>query len=58
MDEAQQQVFAIMPWVLMFVMAPFAVGLQVYWITSNLWTVAQQRLLYSRHPAMREPIKT
>jgi len=37
------------------VMAPFAVGLQVYWITSNLWTVAQQRLLYARHPGMREP---
>ncbi len=55
MDEAQKQVFAIMPWVLMFVMAPFAVGLQVYWITSNLWTVAQQRLLYARHPALKEP---
>ena len=55
MDEAQKQVFAIMPWMLMFVMAPFAVGLQVYWITSNLWTVAQQRLLYARHPALKEP---
>lgn len=54
-DEAQKQVFAIMPWMLMFVMAPFAVGLQVYWITSNLWTVAQQRLLYARHPALKEP---
>ena len=59
MDEAQKQVFAIMPWMLMFVMAPFAVGLQVYWITSNLWTVAQQRLLYARHPALKEPaVKT
>ena len=55
MDDAQKQVFAIMPWVLMFVMAPFAVGLQVYWITSNLWTVAQQRLLYARHPGLKEP---
>ena len=55
MDDAQKQVFALMPWVLMFVMAPFAVGLQVYWITSNLWTVAQQRLLYARHPGMAEP---
>jgi YidC/Oxa1 family membrane protein insertase len=57
MDDAQKQVFKIMPWVLMFVMAPFAVGLQVYWITSNLWTVAQQRLLYARHPALKEPVK-
>ena len=53
MDEAQKQVFAFMPWVLMFVMAPFAVGLQVYWITSNCLTILQQRILYARHPAMR-----
>ncbi|MEO5866478.1 MAG: membrane protein insertase YidC [Sphingomonas sp.] len=53
MDEAQKQVFAIMPWVLMFVMAPFAVGLQVYWITSNCITILQQRLLYARHPGLQ-----
>ncbi|MGN6817128.1 MAG: membrane protein insertase YidC [Sphingomonas sp.] len=56
MDAAQKQVFALMPWVLMFVMAPFAVGLQVYWITSNLWTVAQQRILYARHPALKQAV--
>ena len=54
MDPAQAQVFAFMPWVLMFVMAPFAVGLQVYWITSNLLTVLQQRVLYARHPVLRQ----
>jgi len=54
MDEAQKQVFALMPWVLMFVMAPFAVGLQIYWITSNTLTILQQRLLYARHPGMKE----
>ncbi|WP_066546852.1 membrane protein insertase YidC [Sphingomonas sp. CCH15-F11] len=54
MDETQKQVFAIMPWVLMFVMAPFAVGLQVYWITSNVLTIAQQQWLYSRHPALKQ----
>lgn len=56
MDEVQKQVFAIMPWVLMFVMAPFAAGLQLYWITSNLLTIAQQKWLYSRHPALKEPV--
>ena len=56
MDEVQKQMFAIMPWVLMFVMAPFAAGLQIYWITSNLLTIAQQKFLYSRHPALREPV--
>lgn len=53
MDEAQKQVFAIMPWMLMFVMAPFAVGLQLYWITSNTLTILQQRMLYARHPDMK-----
>ena len=56
MDETQKQVFAFMPWVLMFVMAPFAVGLQVYWITSNILTIAQQKLLYSRHPEMKTAV--
>ncbi|MEH3038753.1 MAG: membrane protein insertase YidC [Sphingomonas paucimobilis] len=54
MDDMQKQVFGLMPWVLMFIMAPFAVGLQVYWITSNLLTIAQQQLLYSRHPALKQ----
>lgn len=55
-DEVQKQMFAIMPWILMFVMAPFAAGLQLYWITSNLLTIAQQKFLYSRHPALKEPV--
>ena len=54
MDPMQQQIFMFMPWVLMFVMAPFAAGLLIYWITSNLLTVAQQHYLYSRHPQLRE----
>ncbi|HEY9579395.1 MAG TPA: membrane protein insertase YidC [Rhizorhapis sp.] len=57
MDPTQQQIFAIMPWMMMFIMAPFAAGLLVYWITSNILTIAQQKWLYSRHPALREPAK-
>lgn len=57
MDEMQKQVFAIMPWMLMFLMAPFAVGLQIYWITSNVLTVLQQQLLYARHPEMKVPVE-
>ncbi|WP_225008306.1 MULTISPECIES: membrane protein insertase YidC [Novosphingobium] len=53
MDPAQQQVMGIMPWMMMFVMAPFAAGLLIYWITSNLLTIAQQRYLYSRHPQLK-----
>ena len=52
-DPAQQQVMSIMPWMMMFIMAPFASGLLLYWITSNLLTIAQQKYLYSRHPQMK-----
>ncbi len=53
MDPVQQQVFAFMPWILMFVMAPFAAGLLLYWVTSNILTLAQQSYLYSKHPQLR-----
>jgi len=53
MDPIQQQVFMIMPWMLMFVMAPFAAGLLLYWITSNVLTLAQQKYLYSKHPQLK-----
>ncbi|MBY0391633.1 MAG: membrane protein insertase YidC [Novosphingobium sp.] len=53
MDPSQQQVMALMPWMMMFVMAPFAAGLLIYWITSNLLTIAQQKYLYSKHPQLK-----
>lgn len=53
MDPIQQQIFNIMPWILMFVMAPFAAGLLLYWVTSNVLTLAQQSYLYSRHPQLK-----
>jgi YidC/Oxa1 family membrane protein insertase len=49
MDPTQQQIFAIMPWVMVLVMAPFASGLQLYWVTSNILTIAQQWWLYRRY---------
>ena len=54
MDPMQQQIFMIMPWVLMFVMAPFAAGLLLYWISNNVLTLAQQKYLYSKNPQLRE----
>lgn len=53
MDPVQQQVFSLMPWILMFVMAPFAAGLQLYWVVSNIFTIAQQKFLYSRYPGIK-----
>jgi YidC/Oxa1 family membrane protein insertase len=61
MDPAQAQVFAIMPWVLVFVMAPFAAGLQLYWITNNILTIAQQWWLYRKfglHLSDTHPVHT
>jgi YidC/Oxa1 family membrane protein insertase len=52
-DPVQRQMFSIMPWVLMFVMAPFAAGLQLYWTVNNLLTILQQKWLYSRYPGMK-----
>lgn len=51
-DPVQAQVFGIMPWVFMFIMAPFAAGLQLYWLTNNCLSIAQQKWLYSRHPTL------
>jgi YidC/Oxa1 family membrane protein insertase len=60
-DPVQQQVMGLMPWVLMFIMAPFAAGLQLYWLTNNTLSILQQRILYARHPelkaAMTAPVK-
>jgi YidC/Oxa1 family membrane protein insertase len=61
MDPVQQQIFGFMPWILMFVMAPFAAGLQLYWVVSNLLTIGQQTWLYKRydmHLSDTHPVKT
>jgi YidC/Oxa1 family membrane protein insertase len=52
-DPAQQQMMAIMPWMMMFFMAPLASGLLVYYIFNNLISIGQQRFLYARHPQMK-----
>jgi YidC/Oxa1 family membrane protein insertase len=61
MDPTQQQIFAIMPWMMMFIMSPFASGLQLYWVTSNLLTIAQQWWLYRKfglHLSDTHPVHT
>ncbi len=55
-DPIQRQIFALMPWVLMFAMATFAAGLQLYWVTNNILTIAQQKWLYMRNPGMKESL--
>ena len=48
-DPMQQQIFAWMPWVFMFMLGHFASGLVVYWITNNTITFAQQYVIMRSH---------
>lgn len=48
-DAVQQQIFAWMPWVFMFMLGNFASGLVVYWITNNIITFVQQYLIMRSH---------
>ena len=41
LDPMQQKIFAWMPWILVVIMAPFAAGFQVYWVTNNLISILQ-----------------
>jgi len=52
-DPVQQQVFKIMPWLFMFIMAPFAAGLLLYWITNNMLSIAQQQWMYRKFPQLK-----
>ncbi|WOF43100.1 membrane protein insertase YidC [Sphingopyxis indica] len=52
-DPVQQQVFKIMPWLFMFIMAPFAAGLLLYWITNNCLSIAQQQWMYRKYPQLK-----
>ncbi|MFQ3666632.1 MAG: membrane protein insertase YidC, partial [Sphingomonadaceae bacterium] len=49
MDEIQKMVFSWMPWIFMFVMAPFAAGLQLYWIVNNIISIGQQWVLNRKY---------
>ena len=50
MDPSQQQIMTLMPWFMIFIFAPFAAGLQLYYVTNNLLTLAQQTWFNKRHP--------
>jgi len=52
-DPVQQQMMMLMPWVLMFVFAPLAAGLQLYYVVNNTLSIVQQRWLYSRYPGLK-----
>jgi YidC/Oxa1 family membrane protein insertase len=47
-DPTQQRIFQLMPLIFMFIMAPFAVGLLIYWTWSNVLTTVQQYVMMRR----------
>lgn len=56
-DPMQRKIFAFMPVIFTFIMAPFASGLLIYWIWNNVLTVAQQYMLM-RQMGVENPIDT
>ena len=48
-DPSQKMIFALMPWVFMFMLGGFASGLVLYWITNNTITIIQQYTIMSMH---------
>jgi len=40
-DPMQKKIFAFLPWIFMFVIAPFATGLLVYWVWNNILSFLQ-----------------
>ena len=44
-DPTQAMIFAWMPWVFMFMLGQFAVGLVIYWVTNNTITFMQQYII-------------
>ncbi|MET3527035.1 membrane protein insertase YidC [Phenylobacterium koreense] len=47
-DPVQQKIFQFMPVIFTFIMAPFAVGLLIYWSWSNILTILQQYVIMRR----------
>jgi YidC/Oxa1 family membrane protein insertase len=58
MDRAQRTIMMIVPLVFITVIAHFPIGLVIYWVTTNLWTVGQglvTRRLMPKTPAPSWP---
>ncbi len=47
-DPVQARIFALMPIIFTFMLAPFSAGLVIYWAWNNTLSIAQQRLIMWR----------
>ena len=50
-DPMQRQIFAFLPFIFTFIMAPFAAGLLIYWAWNNILSIAQQYVIMHRFKA-------
>ncbi|MEH6664627.1 MAG: membrane protein insertase YidC [Brevundimonas sp.] len=50
-DPVQRKIFAFMPFVFTFIMAPFAAGLLIYWAWNNMLSILQQYVIMHRFKA-------
>lgn len=56
MDPAQKKVMMIMPAVMGFMFASFPAGLTLYWLTSNLISIGQQKAMHSYDKNGKSPL--
>jgi YidC/Oxa1 family membrane protein insertase len=54
-DRTQRMLFLALPFVFVIFVINFPAGLLVYWITTNLWTIAQQAIIRRRLGPIRPP---
>lgn len=50
-DPMQRKIFQLMPLIFMFILAPFAAGLLVYWVWNNVLTFVQQYYITRKYGA-------
>jgi YidC/Oxa1 family membrane protein insertase len=62
MDPRQRYIFLALPFVFVFFIVNFPVGLMLYWTTTNLWTVGQglvtRRLVPKAPPPQKKSSRT
>jgi YidC/Oxa1 family membrane protein insertase len=57
MDKTQRTMFLILPLTFIFFLLNFPVGLVIYWVTTNLWTVGQGLVTRRMMPKAQPPPK-
>jgi YidC/Oxa1 family membrane protein insertase len=55
-DPNQRRLMLLLPLVFVVILYRYPAGLLVYWITTNLWTIAQQYLIKRRLPPPAKPV--